>query len=757
VRTTGQDGPASGAALESRLSSLKLRPPELRPITIRRPRLTLGLTEGRAKLVLIVAPPGHGKTSLLADWAATDRRRFAWVTVDRNDSDPTVFWTYVAAALATARGDAVTDERIAEIAHDRAVPRTLARQLEGFGEEVVLVLDDYFRIEGEAGHATLLAFLEQAPATVQVAIASRVEPPLPVARMRANGLVADVGPADLRFTLEESGAFLIDALQLSLDQGSIRMLHERTEGWPAGLYLAYLTLHGAEDPATFVRRFGASNRHVGEYLTEQVLEAQDPETLQFMLDTSVVDQLCGPLADALTGGSDSARRLREMERANVFLTPLDDVREWYRYHHLLREKLVLELRARSPDREQVLCRRAAEWFADVGDVDRAIRHFTAAGNPEQAARLVLANYVRRLEWAQFTTLETWLDQVGSDVVDGDARLLIVRSWARHFLGRRAEGDQALAAARELAASAGDVGSAGEIARDGGPASGPPTVEASGQLIVAAFPGGRASQALRAARRAYELDGDHEPMRASVNVALGFALIRAGEFEEADDHLVQGEERAVSAGLWMDAVGARCLRAIVHDARGDRRRAIHLARSAVDLAAAHGLAKIGSGVYARAVLGRVLVHAGEAAEGVALLREAVGPLRELGEPIPVAEALLGLAQGLFALNQRGAAKEVLAEADALIQSMPDPGALRATRHSISVTITRRSGGTDAPLSAREIEVLRMLAAGHSKREAATRLYVSYNTVHSHARAIYRKLGVSSRADAVEQGRAQGLIQ
>jgi LuxR family transcriptional regulator, maltose regulon positive regulatory protein len=731
---------ATGRSHSLRLSSFKLRPAELRPLTIRRPRLTRELTDTPAKLVLVVAPPGHGKTSLLADWAEHDRRPFAWVTVDRNDSDPAVLWAYVASAVARARGE--EGSASGQASAEPPDPSRLARELET-SDHLVLALDDYFLIEGSASHVSLQRFIELAPPTVTIAIVSRVEPPLPVARLRANRQVVDIGPGDLRFTREESEAFLIASLGLDMDAASIDVLHERTEGWPAGLYLAYLSLQHAPDPGGFVQRFGASNRHVGDYLTEQVLEAQDPETLKFMLATSIVDHVCGPLADALTGRTDSASRLAELERANVFLTALDDSREWYRYHHLLREFLLIELRKRAPETEEGLHRRAAEWFEATGDVDRAIQQATSAGDVEQAARLIVENHVLRLEWGQFETLARWLESVGHHVVESDARLLIVQSWTMHFLGRHAEGQRALAAARRL-------GFGGDAM------TGVPSLESSAAMIGAAFPGGDVAEAVRAARRAFDLEADREPMRVTVHVALGYALVRAGNFEEARTYLETGEALAVSAGMWMDAVGARSLRALVDLASGEPSLAIERARAAVDLAWQHGIGPTGAGAYARGVLGRVLVDAGQPAEGVAALGEALEPLRAMGEPLPVAEVLLALAQGYFSLGRPRAAKQALAETDALIQSMVDPGVLRAARRSIAVAANRRSGLADAPLSGREVEVLRLLAQHKSKREIAANLFVSYNTVHSHVRTIYRKLGVGNRAAAIARAQREGLL-
>jgi LuxR family maltose regulon positive regulatory protein len=737
-RKTAEDA----ATRPSWLNSIRLRPPESRSIDVRRPQLTNRLIEARSKIALFVAPPGFGKTSLLADWANNDPRPFAWISVAREDSDPAVLGSYMAAALAKARNEDLSPDRLTALARDADPLSTLGRELESIEGEIVIVLDDYFLIEGRSTGDSILRFIERAPPSVEFAIASRVEPPFPIARMRANGQVLDIGTPDLRFTLEESETFLNGSLSLGLDTRQVRILYEKTEGWPAGLYLAYLSLRTATEPDVFVQRFGASDRHVGDYLTEQVLVAQESETLEFMLATSVVDRVSAPLADALTDAGDSARRLRELERANVFLSSLDD-RGWYRYHHILRELLLLELRRGAPETEADLHVRASAWYESVGDADRAIGHALDARDTQRAARLISANYVLRLEWGQTATIAGWLDRVGDEAVRADARLGIVKAWTMHFLGRHAEGRRALLAARRTAFE-------GELP------DGASSIESSAALMAAAFPGGDIGAMVTAARRAFELESDRDRWRVTVHVLLGFALVREGSFAEAEPYLATGEEFALQAKMWLDAVGAKSLRAKIAMEQGDLPAAIEGARSAVQLAEKTGIVFASSGGFARAILGAILVGADQPEEGSAILEEAIGALRALDEPIPLAEALLALAQGRSLLGDRRGAGRALAEADGLIAAMPDPGVLRVTRRSVATAVSRRSKASRTPLSAREIEVLRLLAAGLSKRETATRLFISYNTVHSHVRTIYRKLGVGSRSEAVALGRRNGLV-
>jgi ATP/maltotriose-dependent transcriptional regulator MalT len=702
------------------------------------------LAEARPRLVLLVAPPGFGKSALLAEWAERDQRPFAWLLADEHDNDPTVLWTYIAAALARALDEEMPVDRMRAIAHDEAPEASLALELETSGREIVIAIDDFFQMQDGRSQAAVFRFIELAPSNVEIAIASRADPLLPLARLRASGDVLELRTAELRFTLDESRRLLNQSLSLGLEPHFVRTLHDRTEGWPAGLYLAHLGLRSATDRAKFVRRFGASNRFVGDYLNEQVLAALDEETLRFMVRTSVVDRIGGALADALTERQDSAERLLKLEQANVFLQSLDDTSEWYRYHSLLRELLQIELRRRWPADERVLHSIASEWFERAGDADRAVAHAIDAGDVDNAARLIAANYLYRIEWGRIATVEGWLRRLGDDVVEADGRLAVVKAWTMHFLGRHDEADQALEAAQRAAPQ--------------GPLpDGASSIESTVALVHAAFPGGDVGRMLAGAQRAFELESTRRsPWRVTVHVLVGLALVRCGRFAEAEPYLAQGREMAHRERMRMDEVGARALRARVSLETGQPQLALEQARGAVALAARSALTHAHAGALARTVLGETLLSAGRVAEAEAVLADAVRDVRAMREPFTLAELLPALARARHALGRTSEAARSLSEAQGIIDAMPDPGDLRRALREATQHIVRKGGRPGEDLTDRELDVLRLVAAGLSTRETASRLFVSFNTVHTHLRTIYRKLGVGSRAEAIARAGEMGLI-
>ena len=592
------------------LQATKMHPPVLRDGTVRRARLTRTLVAARPSLSLVVAPPGFGKTSLLADWADVDPRTFAWVAIDRQDNDPTVLWTYIGAALGLATGGEEAANRLGALAREPDPAAALFAELKTPAAGVVLVLDDYHVIDADECHESVMRLIELAPPGVQLAISSRTDPPLPIARLRATEQLTEFRAPDLQFTPEETATLVNTSLGLGLPSDSVTTLHERTDGWPAGLYLAYLSMRAAEDREQFVATFGGSNRHVFDYLTEQVLTALEPDTLSSCSRRRSSTRSPGSLADALTEQSGSAQRLTALERANVFIAPLDDRREVYRYHPLLSDLLQMELARRQPRRLPVLHRRAATWYDRAGDAEprRPPR--------DQGRRCRPRGRHRGQELPPGDPVgpdgdaDRLARRLGPAAVAADRRLGVVKAWTMHFLGRHAEGDAALAAARRAPGR-------------GAMPDGASSIEATAALIGAAFPGGDVGRMLDCAQRAFALEGSRDsPWRVTVHGLLGFALVRAGRYAEAMAPLRTATQIAVASESWMDAVGSRSLLARAEVEVGDAARAEHIAREAIGLGELHGLRQTPTDAYARAMLGTVLVRRGKVEAGERWLAQAV---------------------------------------------------------------------------------------------------------------------------------------
>ena len=349
-----QDSAAVNGVRQAReqliLVGTKLHPPPVRELTIPRERLLEHLRSGSdRRLTLVACPAGFGKTTLLAAWreAEAERKPVAWLTLDEGDNDPVVLWTHAIEALrraspAVARpAQAVTAPVV-----DVVLPR-LVNELDGQGE-ITLILDDFHRVSSAPARASVGWFIDHAPPGFQLVLASRTEPALPVATLRAHGELLELRAGELRFTCAEADAFLNGRLGLGLTPEDVEGLAAKTEGWPAGLYLAGLSLQHAGDRHAFVRRFGGSNRHVVDFLVTEVLEAHDPPAQALMLRASVLERLTGPLCDAVLEQEGSAAVLDRLSRSNLFLVPLDDEGGWFRFHHLFAQLLRVELERREP-------------------------------------------------------------------------------------------------------------------------------------------------------------------------------------------------------------------------------------------------------------------------------------------------------------------------------------------------------------------------------------------------------------------------
>jgi len=419
----------------------KLHVPIPRRQLVPRPRLTDQLRSpgSMPRLVLVAAPAGFGKTTLLTQWLTSSdgtRDRAAWLSLDAGDSDLPPFLAHVTAALRTTDPELGADA-LALLDTDRGgatdeVLVSLINDLEVVDGTTVLVLDDYHVIDSPAVHEAVTFLLDNLPPQVTVAITTRVDPPLPLARLRARGELVEIRAAELRFTTAEAGTFLHDVMGLELEPAHVEALESRTEGWAAGLQLAGLSARDRNDQdiGSFVDAFSGSHRFVLDYLLDDVLQRQPDPVRAFLLDTSVLRELTGPLCDAVTGHPGGQHMLQNLERSNLFLLPLDEQRQWFRYHHLFADALQAQLASAEPERPATLHRAAARWYADQGRLDDAVGHAFAGGDHELGAELVelaLADLRRR---RQDRTLRDWLVALPDEVVRHRPLLATSLGWTR---------------------------------------------------------------------------------------------------------------------------------------------------------------------------------------------------------------------------------------------------------------------------------------------------------------------------------------
>ncbi len=429
-----QSSPVTGTP-SLHLLATKISVPPARLSMVTRPRLTQQMNAAmRGALTLIVAPAGWGKTTLLGAWHTEASRGawpLAWVSLDVSDNDPTRFWTYVIAALNTVH-PGVGETSLALLYSSSLPPievvlTSLLNALTQLQAEIVLVLDDYHLIEAQPIHVALTYLVEHLPPNVHLVIASRSEPLLPLARLRARGALTELRAANLRFTAEETTAFLTDVMGLPLSAEQVAALLTRTEGWIAGLHLAALSLQGRDDVAGFIATFTGSHRYVVDYLIEEVLLRQPEEVQGFLIQTCILDRLSGPLCDAVRERDDSQARLAQVERSNLFLVSLDEERQWYRYHHLFAEVLRSHLRQTQPSLVPELHRRASRWYEQHKLFDEAVTHALTIPDVEHAARLI-EQYAQFTNFpSQFQALLGWLNRLPDALVRTQPSLCLMHA------------------------------------------------------------------------------------------------------------------------------------------------------------------------------------------------------------------------------------------------------------------------------------------------------------------------------------------
>ena len=708
------------------------------------------------KLTLIGAPAGYGKTTLLNQWrqAEESNRPFAWISLDKQDNDAIRLWKHIVEALnRVVPGERVGADALAgpgTVVTD-LVETTLPMLINDLAElphRVVLVLDDYHFITNGECHETVGFFIEHLPETIHLVISTRSDPPLGLGRLRARGEVNELRTEQLAFSEEETTSLLGERLGLRIGRADIDELLERTEGWPAGIYLAALSMRD-RDPHAFVSSLRGRSRYIVDLLAEEVLATLSEEERRFMVRTSVLERMSGPLCDEVLVMEGSGKLLRELAHSNLLVIPLDDGREWYRYHRLFADFLLYELKNTDSRLVPVLHGRASIWFEREGHLDKAIEHAAAAGEYERAGRLIARHWFGYVVTGHMATLQGWLDALPEDFVGRTAPLSIVEAWICALQGQREETERFLMLAEDSP-------------YQGNLPDGTASVEAGVTLVRGFFGYGGVGAWVDAAEQAMRLEGGRvSPRTALACIGLGMGRYCSGDTAGARGVLEEGIRLTRSDQPVLRIAMLSFLSFAVLD-EGYPINAEALARQACALVEdfkLHGIPQTGLAAIA---LGRVLAKRGNLAEAQTELESGLSARRRLRamSPWPTLVGLLALAQVLIARRDRSEARAVLTEARTIVEVYPDAGIfpdlferqerkLRRTRRS-------RTGSLDGQLTERELEVLRLLDGDLPVSELGKLLYVSPSTIRTHVKSIYRKLGVSSRKEAVEQVYARKLI-
>jgi LuxR family transcriptional regulator, maltose regulon positive regulatory protein len=747
----GRSQRAGGSAFD--LVASKLRHPLIRPGTVRRSSLLERLALGEPRpIVSVVAPAGYGKTTLLSQWAECNGQAFVWVSVDEADNDAKVLLSYVAEALDAVEpiGERVFDALASpgSSVPGSVVPR-LGAAFSSMTSPVTLVLDDVHLLRDSECRAALSVLADHVPGGSRLALAGRAEPPLRIARLRAEGRILEIGPRDLSLTREEASSLLRDA-GVALDQGEVAELHRRTEGWPAGLYLAALCLREGGPLAGAAVSFGGDDRLVSEYMEAEFLARISARQRVFLTRTAVLERMCGPLCDAVLDTGGSAAILADLAGSNLLLVPLDRRGQWYRYHHLFRDMLLAELHRREPGLIPVLRRRAAGWCLQNDSPEEALEYSMAAGDVEGAARLVGQLTVPAYRKGRVTTIQRWfgwLEDRGG--IGGHPMAAVLASLFYALTGRPAEA--------ERWADAVDRWQYGDPARPDDPSA-----EAWAALLRAIL-GRRGAEQMRAdadeAVRRFAAGSFVTPAPALLQ---GIARILGGDLDGGDLSL----EDAVSVGEGADAPDdlavALCERSLVAMARDEWGRAEVLAGRARTVLRRAGIEESFATPLICALRARAAMHRGDvaAARRELISAQHLRPLLTYALPHLAVQARIELARVDLALADQAGARTLMREVDDVLKRRPGLGTLAGEAQALRAQLAGERGsgvpGASA-LTAAELRLLPLLSTHLSLPEIAEQMFLSHSTIKSQALSVYRKLGVSSRSQAVDRSRDLGLLE
>ena len=623
----------------------KLCVPPLGSSWITRSRLVKRIDEGfERKLTLISAPAGFGKTTLLVDWVHKRKIPVAWFSVDKGDNDPVHFLTYVILGLQSLEAGtgraALTMLKSPQPPPIESVLTNLINDVTHIPTDIALILDDYHSVDAKQIHDLLAFLLENLPKQMHIIIATRFDPPLPpLARLRSQNQLTELRAADLSFTADETSILFNQSLNLRLSTLDIDLLDKRTEGWIAGLQLAALSLQGRQDPSSFLKRFKGDNRYIADYLAEEVLNRQPEHLSNFLLQTSVLGRLCGSLCDAVTQQENSQQMLNTLEKANLFVIPLDDERSWYRYHHLFADLLEQRLRIKQSDLVVELHSRASQWFAENGLKEEAVDHAFVAQNYAQAAQLI--EEIAEIDWdrARESRLLQWLRKLPDEQIETNPKFCIF--YARELFkdGYPDEAEKRLQAAEQILESTSISDTNAE--------------ELQGRIaVIRAYISARTgdvSRIIHFANQALKLLPQRDLMWRSVaatTLGFGYGWAGRGDLVKAQEAFSEAMKISQAAGnIYYQIFAGSCLGSVMM-MRGKLKEATDICRKSISLAIENGIEQTGIAGSLYGTLGMILCEWNDFSEGIRLLNKAIELSEQGRDPVIMASCYISLLRGVI---------------------------------------------------------------------------------------------------------------
>ena len=741
-----------GGAVFDLLGS-KLHRPQLRPETVRRTLLIEQMVREKSRpIISVVAPAGYGKTTLLAQWAEHNGQAVAWVSIDENDNDPKVLLAYVARALDAVQPvgrrvfDALTSP--ASSVPGSVVPR-LGNAFSAMTVPVALILDDVHLLRNPGCRAALSVLADHVPPGSRLVLAGRDQPPLRIARLRAEGRIVEIGSGDLALTREEAGLLLRGA-EVTLGEDDLADLHKRTEGWAVGLYLAALSRREGGSLGSAAVSFGGDDRFVSEYVESELLARTSSPQRTFLTRSAILERMSGPLCEAVVDQPGTAATLADLAQSNLLLVPLDRRGQWFRYHHLFRDVLLAELHRREPKLVPVLQRRAAAWCLRNDLPEEALEYSISAGDVEAVAGLVENLVVRTYRQGRGATLRrwlTWLDDRGG--IQGHPMVAVMAASLSATMGRPVEADR-------FAEMVDRWYHQDEVRADG----------SRGETYAAML------RAMLCRRGVEQMRADaDEAVRLCVAAGIvsptparyvGIAQVLCGDLKGGDASFRAAAGAAEETDAHEELGIALSERALLAIARGDWVRAQVLAEDAGDVLHRAGLEDSYTMPLACAAQARVALHRGDAEAARQQLNSAqrARPLLTYAMPHMSVQTQIELARVHLALADLAGARTLMREASEILRRRPHLGTLVAEAQKLLAQLAaERAPSTSgaSALTAAELRMLPLLATHMSYSEIAAELFLSKNTIKSQSYSLFRKLGVSSRSQAVALSRQLALLE